>query len=183
MLTINKLEKVMELEETLRAEYEGKLAAASAELEQARKQQEQQADQQAQLQATIDQQLQTIRDLTTQATADQNLEHRNRELGNRSDRQQEEITKLKQRVKALQKDLAKEREQLKTLTQYDPKRMKKNLDANKKKLAEKTRANEFLEKSLKEDRGEKLEAERKLQGLEQELQQLKGELGTEEKAA
>ena len=109
--------------------------------------------------------------------------HQNRELTNRSENQQEQITTLKKRVKALQKDLANEREQLKELTQYDPKRMKKNLDANKKKLAEKTKANELLQKSLKEARGEKLETERKMQELEQELEGLKAKLEPEEKAA
>ena len=76
-------------------------------------------------------------------------------------------------------NLANEREQLKELTQYDPRRMKKNLDANKKKLAEKTRANELLQKSLKDVRGEKLEAERKMQ----ELEGLKADMEPEEKAA
>jgi len=57
--------------------------------------------------------------------------------------------------------------------------MKKNLDANKKKLAEKTRANELLQKSLKDVRGEKLEAERKMQ----ELEGLKADMEPEEKAA
>ena len=132
MRSINKLEKVIDLEDTLRAEYEGKLEAAQTGLERVK---QEQAEQQEQLQATIDQQLETIRDLTAKATANQQVEHQNRELTNRSENQQEQITTLKKRVKALQKDLANEREQLKELTQYDPKRMKKNLDANKKKLA------------------------------------------------
>ena len=180
MLSINKLEKVIELEDTLRAEYAGKLEAAQTELEQVK---QAQAEQQEQLQATIDQQLETIRDLTAKATANQQVEHQNRELTNRSENQQEQITTLKKRVKALQKDLGSEREQLKELTQYDPKRMKKNLDANKKKLAEKNRANELLQKSLKEVRSEKLEAERKMQELEQELEGLKAKLEPEEEAA
>ncbi|RLQ23278.1 hypothetical protein DWB85_01615 [Seongchinamella sediminis] len=180
MLSINKLEKVIELEETLRAEYEGKLEAAQAELEQVK---QAQAEQQEQLQATIDQQLETIQELTTKATDNQKVEHQNRELTNRSENQQEQIATLKQRVKALQKDLANEREQLKELSQYDPRRMKKNLDANKKKLAEKTRANELLQTSLKQIKGEKLKAERKVQELEQELEGLKADLQPEEKAA
>ena len=180
MLSINKLEKVIELEDTLRAEYESKLEAAQAELERVKRAQ---IEQQEQLQATIDQQLETIRELTAKASANQQVEHQNRELNNRSDKQQEQITTLKKRVKALQKELANEREQTRELTQYDPKRMKKNLDANKKKLAEKTRANELLQKSLKDVKGEKLEAERKMQDLEQELETLKEKLEPEEKAA
>ncbi len=180
MLSINNLEKVIELENTLRAEYEGKLEAAQAELERVKREQ---AEQQKQLQATIDQQLETIRELTAKATANQQVENSNRELENRSDKQQERITTLKKRVKDLQMDLANEREQLKELTQFDPKRMKKNLDANKKKLAEKTSANELLQKSLKDVRGEKVEAERKVQELEQELEGLKAKLEPEEQAA
>jgi len=180
MLSINNLEKVIELEDTLRAEYEGKLEAAQAELERVKQEQE---EQQEQLQATIDQQLETIQELTAKATDNQKVEHQNRELTNRSENQQEQITTLKKRVKALQKDLANEREQLKELTQYDPRRMKKNLDANKKKLAEKTRANELLQKSLKEVKGDKLETERKMQELEQELEGLKADMEPEEKAA
>lgn len=180
MLTVNKLEKIIELEDNLRAEYQDKLDTATAELEHCRKEQ---AEQHSQLQATIDQQLETIRELSNKATANQHVEQQNRELTNRSENLQAEIVTLKQRVKALQKDLAKEREQVKELTQYDPARMKKNLDANKKKLAEKTQGNELLQKSLKEARNEKVELQAKLEEVESELATLKVELSPEEEAA
>ncbi len=180
MLTVNKLEKIIELEEQLRAEYEGKLEAAKAEAESSKRQLEEQREE---MQATIDQQLQTIRDLSEQATANQQTEQRNRELSNRSENLQDEVTKQKQRIKTLQKDLASEREQVKQLTQFDPARMKKNLDANKKKLAEKTRANELLQKTLKEARGDKAELERKLAEVEEQLAKLQADLGVEEEAA
>ena len=180
MLTVNKLEKIIELEENLRNEYQSKLDAANAEVERL---QQEQAEQKEQMQATIDQQLATITELSQNSSANEKVEQRNRELSNRSDNLQEEVTTLKQRVKALQKDLAKEREQVKQLTQFDPARMKKNLDASKKKLAEKTKANDLLQKSLNEAKGEKAEQQRKLKELEAELDTLKAELGNEEEAA
>lgn len=179
MLTVNKLEKIIELEENLRAEYQDRLDAAAAELERCKQESAHQAEQ---LQATIDEQLATIQQLSKNASANDQLEQRNRELSNRSENLQEEVTTLKQRIKVLQKDLAGEREQVKTLTQFDPARMKKNLDANKKKLAEKTRAAELLQKSLKEARQKHAEQQARLKELEQELESLKAELGAEEAA-
>jgi chromosome segregation ATPase len=169
MLTVNKLEKIIELEEKLRAEYQEKLDAAASRAEHHKKELAYNAEKLEKLQATIDQQLETIQELSTKALANEKVEQRNRELHNRSDNLQADIATLKQRVKALQKDLAAEREQVKTLTQYDPARMKKNLDANKKKLAEKTKANDLLQKSLKEARNEKLELQRKVEELESQL--------------
>ena len=180
MLTVNKLEKIIELEDKLRAEYQDKLDTATTQVEQHRKEL---AEQREQLQATIDQQLETIHELSSKTTASQQVEQRNRELSNRSENLQEEVATLKQRVKTLQKDLAKEREQVKALTQFDPARMKKNLDANKKKLAEKTRANELLQKSLKESRNENAAMQQKLKEMESQLATLETEAGTEEEAA
>ncbi|MAT93698.1 MAG: hypothetical protein CME59_13955 [Halioglobus sp.] len=180
MLTVNKLEKIIELEEELRNEYQGKLDAATAEAERCK---QELAEEREKLQATIDQQLATIQELAPKANANENLEQRNRELSNRSDNLQEEVGTLKKRVKSLQQDLAKEREQVKELTQFDPVRMKKNLDANKKKLAENARANELLQKSLKEARAEKAELQGKLKELEDELATLKSGLEPEEEAA
>jgi chromosome segregation ATPase len=180
MLTANKLEKIIELEDNLRSEYQGRLDAVSAELERCKSEHE---TQRQQLQATIDQQLETIQELSEKATANQQLEQRHRELSNRSEKQQDEIAAQKKRIKALQKDLAKDREQLKELTQYDPQRMKKNLDANKKKLAEKTRAADLLQKSLKEARNEIVELQGKIKGLEDKLATLEPDEGTEEAAA
>lgn len=179
MLTVNKLEKIIELEDNLRAEYQDKLDTATAEVERYKKEL---SEQTIQLQATIDQQLSTIHELSDKATTSQQIEQRNRELTNRSENLEEEVRTLKQRVKALQKDLASEREQVKALTQYDAARLKKNLDANKKKLAEKTRANELLQSSLKEYKNEKIEQQLKLKELEDQLAKLKAELGPEEKA-
>ena len=165
MLTATKLEKIMELEDSLRSEYQEKLDAKTAELAESKQQREQ-------LQATIDKQLETITELSGKGAASAHLEQQHRELTNRSEKLQEEVTTLKKRVKALQRDLAAEREQVSKLTQYDPARMKKNLDANKKKLAEKTRANDNLQKSLNKTKSENNELQRKVKELESKLAEL-----------
>jgi len=140
MLTANRLEKIMELEQELRSEYQQQLDDKQAAIDAAL------ADK-ADLQATIDKQLETIKELTGKAGDTQKVEQRNRELHNRADNLQGEIAELKQRLKALQKDLNAVREENKALNQFDPARMKKNLDASKKKLAEKQKANDALQKS------------------------------------
>jgi len=169
MLTANQLEKIIELEDNLRGEYQAKLDAKSAELERS---QQQLADQRKELQATIDRQLESLTDLSSKAAANQKIEQQNRELGNRAEKLQTEITTLKKRAKALQKDLAETRAEIKTLKQFDPARMKKNLDATKKKLTEQTRANELLQKSLNKTRTENLELQHKVKELEEKLAQL-----------
>jgi len=183
MLSVNKLEKVIELEEQLRAEYQNQLNQKTAEIDsQAKKQAELQATIDSQ-QATIGQQLETITELSSKATANQRVEQLNRELNNRSEKQQDELTDLKKRVKVLQKDLAEERAENKTLKQFDPARMKKNLDATKKKLAEKTRANDTLQKSLSAAKTETAELQRKVNELESRLAELEPEQEAEEAAA
>jgi chromosome segregation ATPase len=180
MLTANKLEKIIELEDTLRSEYQSKLDAKSAELEGCR---QELSDQRKHLQATIDRQLETITDLSDKATTNQHIEQRNRELNNRSEKLQEEVATLKKRVKSLQKDLAEEREKIGALTQFDAPRMKKNLDASKKKLAEKTAANDVLQKSLNKTKAENADLQRKVQELESKLAELDTSENTEEAAA
>ena len=169
MLTATKLEKIMELEDSLRSEYQEKLDAKTTELTEA---QQQLAQQREQMQATIDKQLETITELSGKGAASAHLEQQHRELTNRSEKLQEEVATLKKRVKTLQRDLAAEREQVSKLTQYDPVRMKKNLDANKKKLAEKTRANDNLQKSLNKTKSENSELQRKVEELESKLAEL-----------
>lgn len=159
MLTASKLEKIMELEDNLRAEYQAKIDALASDLQ--RSQQECQ-----QLQASLDTQRSAITELSAKAAANQKIEQQNRELHNRSENMKEEVAAMKQRMKAVQKELAEEREQVKALTQFDPVRMKKNLDASKKKLAEKTSANELLQKSLNKTKAENAELQRKVQELE-----------------
>jgi chromosome segregation ATPase len=180
MLTANKLEKIIELEDNLRSEYQSKLDAKSAELERC---QQELAEQRKQLQATIDRQLETIAQLSEKATSNQHTEQLNRELNNRGEKLQEEVATLKKRVKSLQKDLAAEREQVNALTQFDAPRMKKNLDANKKKLAEKTAANDLLQKSLNKTKAENADLQRRVQELESKLAELETSDTAEEAAA
>ncbi len=179
MLTANKLEKIMELEDQLRGEYQEKLEARDAELERCRREM---AELRENLQGTIDTQLETIADLSKKAGSTQKLEQQNRELFNRSENMKEEVTAQKKRLKALQNHLANEREELKLLKQYDPVKMKKNLDANKKKLAEKTSANDALQKSMNKVKGENAELQRKVKELEAKLAELEPDDKPEDEA-
>jgi chromosome segregation ATPase len=183
MLSLNKLEKVIELEEQLRAEYQSQLDQKTTEIENhVKKSSELQATIETQ-QAKIDGQLETITNLSGKVTDNQRVEQLNRELSNRGEKLQEEVSDLKKRVKVMQKDLAEERAENKTLKQFDPARMKKNLDANKKKLAEKTRANDALQKSLSNSRAENAEQQGKIKELETKLEELEASPDTEEAAA
>ena len=165
MLTATNLEKIMELEANLRAEYQQQLDTKTAEIDRL-------SARESELQAAVDKQLETITELTGKATDNQKVEQRARELHNRCERLVAEIAELKQRVKSLQKDLAAVREENKTLTQFDPVRMKKNLDASKKKLAEKTSAADLLQKTLSETKKENAELQRKVTELEAKVAEL-----------
>ena len=87
---------------------------------------------------------------------------------------------MKKRLKSLQKDLAEVRDENKALTKFDPARMKANLDANKKKLAERTKANDLLQKSLNKSKSENAELEQKIKELESKVAELEP---SEEEAA
>lgn len=176
MLTAKNLERMIELEEKLRAEYQVQLDEKSAEIEAAVKEKDAR-------QAVIDKQLEQISSLSTEAGSSKRTEQLNRELNQRCENLQEEAATQKKRIKGLQKDLAQEREELKTLRQFDPAKMKKNLDANKKKLAEKTAANDLLQKSLNKSKSEKLELQRQINELEAKLAELEPAEEAEEAAA
>ena len=176
MLTAKNLERIMELENSLRAEYQVQLDAKSAEIEARIKENEEQK-------AVIARQLEEITNMAPQVTANKRVEQLNRELNQRCENLKEEIASQKKRLKALQKDLAADREELKKLQQYDPMRMKKNLDANKKKLAEKTSANDLLQKNLNKAKAEKAELQRKVEELEAKLAELETPETSEEEAA
>jgi chromosome segregation ATPase len=165
MLTADQLEKIIELETNLRAEYQSKLDAKTAAIESALKNV-------TELQATIATQLETITDLSGKASVNQKLEQQNRELHNRSENMKEEVAAMKQRVKGLQNDLAEERNQVNELKKYDSVKMKKNLDDNKKRLAEKTSAAEVLQKSLGKTKAENAELLKKVAELEARVAEL-----------
>jgi len=166
MLTVNKLEKVMELEATLREQYQGQLDEKDAEIGQLSKEKTTLEARVEELQATIATQLETISELSGKASDTKAVEQRNRELHNRSENLKEEVATAKSRVKTLQKNLADERQELAALKKYDPERMKKNLDANKKKLAEKSKAADLLQKSVKQAKAENSRLEQKIKELE-----------------
>jgi len=162
MLTAKNLERMIALEDKLRAEYQIQLDAKSAEIESLIKEKEEQ-------QAVIAKQLEQIKALSVEATGNKKIVQQNRELHQRCENLQEDIATQKTRTKALQKDLAEERAKVKALKQFDPARMKKNLDASKKKLTEKTTAADLLQKSLNSVRTEKAELQRKVKELEARL--------------
>jgi chromosome segregation ATPase len=162
MLTTKNLEKLIELEQSLRTEYQVQLDAKSAEIESCIEDKEKQ-------QAAIDRQLEQIGILSKESSANKRVEQLNRELHQRCENLQQEITTQKKRLKGLQNDLAEVRAEVKVLKQFDPARMKKNLDANKRKLAEKTAANDLLQKLLNQAKTEKSEAQRKVEELEAKL--------------
>ena len=181
MLTVNKLEKVMELEATLREQYQGQLDEKDAEIGRLSEEKTALEARVEELQATIATQLETITELSGKASDTKAVEQRNRELHNRSENLKEEVATAKSRVKTLQKELAVEREELAALKKYDPARMKKNLDANKKKLAEKTRAADLLQKSYKQAKSENARLEQKIKELE--AQQSEENAGNDEPQA
>jgi septal ring factor EnvC (AmiA/AmiB activator) len=164
MLTAKNLERMMELEERLKVEYQTQLDEKALEIEGLTKDKEDQK-------AVIAMQLEQITTLSTQASANKRIEQLNRELNQRSDNLSEKITTQKKQIKALQKDLAEERAELKTLKQFDPAKMKKNLDASKKKLAEKTTATDLLQKSLNKTKNEKAELQQQVKELETKLEE------------
>ena len=182
-LTLNKLEKLIEVENKLRGEYQQQLDAKDATIAQLNSDKATLESKLSELEATIATQLATITDLSGKSGNNQALEQRNRELHNRSENMKEEVATAKSRVKALQKDLAAERTELAELKKYDPQRLRKNLDASKKKLAEKTTAADKLQKLLNQARTENTQLEQKIKELEAQLEALKPEDSAQEESA
>jgi len=182
-LTLNKLEKLIEVENKLRGEYQQQLDAKDATIAQLNSDKATLESKLSELENTIATQLATITDLSGKSGNNQALEQRNRELHNRSENMKEEVAMVKSRIKALQKDLAAERTELAELKKYDPQRLRKNLDASKKKLAEKTIAADKLQKLLNQARTENTQLEQKVKELEAQLEALKPEDSAQEESA
>lgn len=178
-LTLNNLEKLMEMETQLRSEYQPKLDEKDAAISKLADKETALETRISELEKTIATQLTTITELSGKSKDAQALEQRNRELHNRSENMKEEIAAAKGRVKALQKDLAAERSELAELKKYDPQRLRKNLDATKKKLAEKTAAADKLQKSLSQARAENTQLEQKVKDLEAQLAETNAESETQ----
>tara|TARA_B110000971_G_scaffold31575_1_gene28941 strand:- start:164 stop:820 length:657 start_codon:yes stop_codon:yes gene_type:complete len=168
MLTASKLEKIIELEDSLRSQYQDQLDAKSAEIELGIKKQQEQ-------QVVIEKQLAQLTTISAEGTANKRTEQLNRELTHRCEKLEDEVATQKKRIKSLQKDLAEDRAEIKALKQYDAAAMKKNLDASKKKLAEKTTANEMLQKSSSKAKAENVKLQQKVSELEARLAVLEPE--------
>ena len=173
MLTASKLEKIIELEESLRSQYQDQLDAKSAEIELGIKKQQGQ-------QVVIEKQLAQLTAISAEGTVNKRTEQLNRELTHRCEKLEDEVATQKKRIKSLQKDLAEDRAEIKALKQYDAAAMKKNLDASKKKLAEKTTANEMLQKSSSKAKAENVKLQQKVSELEARLAVLEPEEDTED---
>ena len=168
---LEKLEKLIELEAQLRREYQQQLDDKDATIAELKKNKTAVEAKMAELEKATSTQLAIIKDMSGKSNDTQALEQRNRELHNRSENMREEVAVAKRRLKALQKDLATERAELAEVKKYDPQRLRKNLDASKKKLAEKTTAADKLQKSLTQARSENSQLELKIKELEAQLEQ------------
>lgn len=173
MLAAKRLEMMIEIEDKLKADHQAQIDAREEEI---KKLSNEKADQKA----VIAKQLEQIQTLSTSASNNKKLEQQNRELHQRSDNLKEEIATHKARVKTLQKDLAEERTEIATLKKFDSAKMKKNLDASKKKLAEKTAAGEVLQKNYKKTKSENAELKATIKELEAKLEALEGVDSSEE---
>jgi len=179
-LTLNKLEKLIEVETQLRDEYQQQLDAKDVTISQLNSDKSALEAKLGELEATIATQLATITEMSAKSGKTEAREQRNRELHNRSENMKEEVATVKIRIKALQKDLAAERNALTELKKYDPQRLRKNLDASKKKLSEKTNAADKLQKLLNQSRSENTQLEQKIKELEAQIEALQPEESTED---
>ncbi len=179
MSAVKNLEALIKIENDLKAQYQVKLDDKDAEIAKSSKKQlelETLIDQQKQeLQKVIDTQLAKISELSTASNDTKRLEQTNREANNRADKLQEDIDSQKKRIKTMQKDLAEERAEIKKLKQFDADKLKKNLVASKKKLAEKTTAADLLQKSLNKTKSENTELQREISELKAKLEELQPE--------
>lgn len=172
MLAVKNLERLIEIEADLKAQYQTKLDEKDVKIQSAEKQHDELKATIAKLEATIAQQLEQIKTLSSNSSSTKRLEQTNRELTARAGKLQEEAESQKKRVRTLQKDLAAEREELKALKQFDPQKMKKNLDASKKKQAEQQSAMDLLQKSNNKLKKENSESKKTIEELEAKIAEL-----------
>ena len=111
-LSLNKLEKIIELETQLRDEYQKQLDDKDSAMAELKRDKAALETQVIELEKTIATQLAAITELSGKSNDTQALEQRNRELHNRSENMKEEVAAAKSRLKILQKDLAAERAEL-----------------------------------------------------------------------
>ena len=166
MLAAKNLERLIEIEADLKKQYESELSAKDAEIQAG-------LDEIKALKATIEKQKETlsnqaqqISELKSPQNDSKRMEQLNRELTSRTAKLQEELESQKKRNKIIQKDMQADRAELKEYRQYDVKKMKKNLDTNKKKQAEQNAAIELLQKSNNKLKGENKELAVKVKEFE-----------------
>lgn len=169
MSAVEKLEALINIKEDLKSQYEGKLLALGAKIKE-------HEEKHKTLQATIDLQLEKITELSSTIGNIKQLEQTNRELSNRAEKFQGELNNQKAKAKLVLKELTEVKSEAKQLKQLDAEKLKKNLVATKKKLTEKTTANELLSKSLNKTKAENVEFQSKISELEEELKTLKPEV-------
>jgi chromosome segregation ATPase len=174
MLAAKRLEMMIEIEDKLKADYQAQIDTREAEIKKL-------SNENAGQKATIAKQLEQIQILSTSALSSKKLEQQNRELHQRSENLKEEIATHKARTKALQKDLAEERAEITMLKKFDTAKIKKNLDASKKKLAEKTTAAEVLQKKYTKYKAENSELKNTVKELEEKLEAFEEDTDSEEK--
>ncbi|WP_026244494.1 hypothetical protein [Dasania marina] len=175
MLAVKNLENLIKVENELKAQYEDKLSNQAAEIDKG-------LASISALEATIAKQQESLLELSSSVADKKRLEQSNRELSNRTSKQQDEIDEQKKRIKSLQKELADARADVKKLNQLDAEKLKKNLVANKKKLAEKTTSNDLLQKSINKTKSENNELVREVAELKAKLAELEPELQPEQEA-
>ncbi len=173
MSVAKNLEALINMENKLKAQYEAELKIQENQIVTLTKSQTTLQAAQASLEATIEKQKTLIAELTVGSNETKRLEQTHRELNNRAEKLQGEVDMQKNRAKAVSKDLAEARQQIKTLEQYDAEKLKKNLVAAKQTLTEQRTANELLNKTANKTKAENAELQGKLKELQAELDALK----------
>lgn len=166
MSAVRNLEALISIENDLKSQYEDKLTkleqqVATAEAEK------------SELAAKIEEQLQTIKSLSSATDETKRLEQLNREISNRSEKLQSELDSQKNKIKSIQKETTELKSENKSLKQFDAEKMKKNLAATKKKLTDERNATSLINKSLSKQKTENTELKSEIEELKAEVEKLK----------
>ena len=117
--------------------------------------------------ASLQEQAEQISALKAPQNDAKRTEQLNRELNSRLNKLQDELDSQKKRNKVMQKEAQADKAALKDYQQFDVKKMKKNLDANKKKAAEQNAAIELLQKTNNKLKVENKELSAKVKDFEE----------------
>ena len=158
MSAVRNLEALISIENDLKSQYEDKITQFTKQVEALEQDK-------AKLEGQIVEQLQTITELSKSTAENKRLEQQVRELNNRGDKLQSDVDAQKIKMKTLQKDLAEFKAENKALKQFDADKMKKNLAATKKKLADERNATALINASLAKQKTENTELKRENEEL------------------